>query len=51
MRGAVGGDDEVGGEHAGGDLAAVVAVADEGVNEVGGRGGLAVGDVLVLGTI
>ncbi len=30
------GDDEVGGEHGGGDFAAVGAVADEGVDEAGG---------------
>jgi hypothetical protein len=29
-------DDEVGGEHGGGDFAAVAAVADEGVDEAGG---------------
>lgn len=33
-------DDEVGGEHGGGDFAAVGAVADEGVDEVGAFDGL-----------
>lgn len=33
-------DDEVGGEHAGSDFAAVGAVADEGVDQVVARGGL-----------
>ena len=34
------GDDEVGGEHGGGDLVAVGAVADEAVDEAGRGGGL-----------